>query len=206
MRISSFLNQNNHIDERRRAMKQQEMNKAYKKNATYTQLDKSPIFETLQKLISNEVDDEQIEQQGEILKERQEDKEISKGDLVNFTTEMEPLEMTFFPHTIPLYQTIQSTVDSKTNSHQTTTQVKNEISDVEGEVPPFANVSFDVFIPERFTNDINRKPHEEALFGKNLERTLIERTFVKATKSYNFHMQMANNGFSIQVPQYTLTA
>ena len=74
------------------------------------------------------------------------------------------------------------------------------------EVAPIDQEPLDVFIPERFKKDFNRKSDEETLFGKNLERTLFERTFNKATKSYSFHMQMAQNGFAIQQSQYSLTA
>ena len=75
------------------------------------------------------------------------------------------------------------------------------------EVAPFENESFQVDIPERFQANVERNAQAETVFGKDLEKLLFNRTFMKAKAVYATQAEMVNNSYrSYNEPLFSRTA
>lgn len=83
--------------------------------------------------------------------------------------------------------------------------VKNEVaSSGDDGFASFSDEQFEFVIPERFMQSFNR--NFERVGGEQLENIIFERTYNKAVSTYTYHMQLAQNGYNIDQPQYFLTA
>lgn len=73
---------------------------------------------------------------------------------------------------------------------------------------PFQNVELKTAIPDRFLNDFaNRDASAPNYFGRDVEQTLFERVFQKATSKYAQHVAMVKNGYrSFEEPSFSRTA
>lgn len=73
---------------------------------------------------------------------------------------------------------------------------------------PFQNVELKSAIPDRFLNDFaNRDASAPNYFGRDVEQTLFERVFQKATSKYAQHVAMVKNGYrSFEEPSFSRTA
>ena len=77
----------------------------------------------------------------------------------------------------------------------------------EDEVAPFENESFQVEIPERFQSNVERNAQAETVFGKDLEKLLFNRTFMKAKAVYATQAEMVKNSYrSYNEPLFSRTA
>ena len=75
------------------------------------------------------------------------------------------------------------------------------------EEAPFANESFQVDIPERFQTNVERNAQAETVFGKDLEKLLYNRTFMKAKAVYATQAEMVKNSYrSYNEPLFSRTA
>lgn len=203
VRIANLLMDNDlNNEERKRSINQRKANETYKKNATYVQASQKPAFEVLERLLSEKEVHKKNSPTSE--SEKKEDSGTSTHWRIESTPLFEQGKKTYFPPPIPFHQHIQST---NTQIQQTTNELTSEHKlDEKVEEPPISHQPIDVVVPERFQKELHRKLDEEVLFGKNLERTLVERAFQKAKKSYAYQMQMAQEGFTIQQSNYLFTA
>lgn len=81
-----------------------------------------------------------------------------------------------------------------------------EANELEEEAP-FANETFEVNIPERFMNEVERDAQAETLFGKDLEKLLVNRMYNKAKSIYSSHVEMVKNNYrSYNEPLFSRTA
>ena len=75
------------------------------------------------------------------------------------------------------------------------------------EEAPYINESFQVDIPERFQVNVERNAQAETVFGKDLEKMLFNRTFVKAKAVYATQAEMVKNSYrSYNEPLFSRTA
>jgi len=76
----------------------------------------------------------------------------------------------------------------------------------EEEEAPFASESFQMDIPERFQTNIERA-QAETVFGKDLEKLIFNRTFMKAKAVYATQAEMVKNRYySYNEPLFSRTA
>mgnify|MGYP003503728062 CR=1 FL=1 len=72
---------------------------------------------------------------------------------------------------------------------------------------PFEGISFDVNIPSQFLTSVERNAKADTVFGKDLEKLILNRTYNKAKAVYTNHIGMVNNGYrSYNEPLFTRTA
>jgi hypothetical protein len=75
------------------------------------------------------------------------------------------------------------------------------------EEAPYVNESFQVDIPERFQSNVERNAQAETVFGKDLEKMLFNRTFMKAKAVYATQAEMVKNSYrSYNEPLFSRTA
>lgn len=74
-------------------------------------------------------------------------------------------------------------------------------------VAPFDDEDFDVEIPAKFLKEVERNAEAETVFGKDLEKLIFQRTFMKAKQVYSNHIAMVNNSYrSYNEPLFSRTA
>lgn len=195
MRITSLLHENDLTnEERKRSINQRKVNDVYKKNASYVQADQNPVVEMLNNLLSGKTEKEVHEKQSHSLEiPKKVDSELSTAVPVGSNSEFEQDKKIYFSPTIPFQQRTTKIVDEKEQFNGEGVNLLND-------------EKFDIFIPERLTNDFSRTVNEETVFGKNLEHLLLQRTFNKAKSSYSYQMEMARIGFVVPESKFSLTA
>ena len=72
---------------------------------------------------------------------------------------------------------------------------------------PYENISFEVNIPKQFLTHVERNAEAETVFGKDLEKLILNRAYNKAKAVYTNHIGMVNNGYRLyNEPLFTRTA
>ena len=75
------------------------------------------------------------------------------------------------------------------------------------EVAPFADEDLTFEVPEKFQKDFARNPEQQTVFGQDLEKLLMQRTFNNAAQTYNAHAAMVKNGYrSVAEPIFSQVA
>lgn len=75
------------------------------------------------------------------------------------------------------------------------------------EVAPFADKDLTFEVPEKFQKDFARNPEQQTVFGQDLEKLLMQRTFNNASQTYNAHIAMVKNGYrSVAEPIFSQVA
>lgn len=171
MRIASLLNESSiNMDERKRIMQRKGMNDAYKKNASYTQKNKTEMLEILSNLITGKTE-----------------KELFENDNVSLNKDLDNVQGDFIENYL--------------------SSTKSEVASDEGEsFDLFSDEQFEFTIPERFMQGLNRNEDNNLIDGKDSKNVIFERKFKKAISVYTYQMQLAQNGYNINQPQYFLTA
>ena len=75
------------------------------------------------------------------------------------------------------------------------------------EVAPFADEDLTFEMPEKFQKDFTRNPEQQTVFGQDLEKLLMQRTFNNAAQTYSSHIAMVKNGYrSVTEPTFSQIA
>ena len=235
MRIATIIQGTSaDFEQRKKVLARREMDQAYKKHAKYTE--KNPVLQALDDLLSGKTEKELHERDKAINNERKHE-EFYKHEEEQYSPEVkqeiyyitgEEVSLQSSP-TDSLEETIQilekvrrASLEPANPSPQdlrvaaiaaaqiqevSSEHYDEKYAESNKEVAPFENVSFQVDIPERFQTNVERNPQAETVFGKDLERLIFKRTFMKAQAIYASQAEMVKNSYrSYNEPLFSRTA
>lgn len=183
MRISNNLN-NGDFEERRRAMQRREANNAYKKNATYMQVNTNKVLEILQNLLSGKTEKELFELDQTLLNEKSENAKITS---IEENRDLSSVEL------------LQNDIGEIVQSVEAIDSGKQE-----GNINRISKEQFEFLVPNLLSDHSNSTktttPHQK------LDNVLLEKTYSKAISSYTNHMLMAKKELKMNPQRYSYIA
>ena len=193
------------LAQRKQAIMRKEMDQAYKKNSKYADPTKNPLLEALENLLSGKTEKEIREQDQLASSSEQSNLESTNYDKAVFgEVEETPtsildkntqfiLQQVHQAALSPIQPTAQDLRVAKSVEAQL--QPASVVSEVPVEVEPFTDEDLSVDIPMNLLKEVKRDASAETVFGRDLERELVSRTFMKAKAIYTSHMDMVKNSY-----------
>lgn len=213
MKIAQLMTGSNlDLENRKRALQRREMGEAYRKTQQY-QSAKNPLLEALENLLSGKTEKELHAEQ---------EKEPAQKSSPNYVADvarssssedetvqiLEDVKIAALSSGQPSLQDLRIAARATAQIEEKTTGFTSINVDALDDLAPFADEDLTVQVPERFQADFaQRDAQNSTLFGKNLESTLMQRTFQKATAKYTQHTEMVKNGYrSFDEPKFSEVA
>ncbi len=212
MKIVSLLNDNFKLEDRKLKIQRREIAEAYKKSSTFVDASKNPTIKAIENLLQSEGNSpkesldlspknhSEINQAAlEVASSREfqnEDFESNKYDYIHWRGL--GLNSMFGQPDPFIYGKIE-------NEKLELPQNENNLH--QNQIEPFTIENFRFVLPERFNDNNDHIQHnKQSLFGINVGNSNINSTFQKAVSTYTIQMEMAENGFTVAQPQFSLTA
>ena len=191
MKINSLVRGvSSELDERKRSQLRKEAGDAYKKHAQYTDPSKNPLLKVLENLLSGKTEKDLLTQDNA-------DQAENLAVVNDITYKQTPiLDNVRVASAVPSSQDLLTAANISTSIPQMPANTQNEQTEqIQKEAISLPNENLTFTIPEKFQQDITRKPDEQTVFGQELEKRLFQRSFNIAAQKYSAHITMVNNGY-----------
>lgn len=194
MKINSLVRGfSSELEERKRSQLRKEAGEAYKKHAQYTDPSKNPLLKVLENLLSGKTEKDLLTQDNASQAEN-----LTVVNDITYT-QTPTLDNVRLTSAVPSSQDLLTAANVSTSIPQMQANTQNkhteQVQSEEAISLYKENLSFT--IPEKFQQDFARKPDEQTVFGQELEKRLIHRSFNIAAQKYSAHIAMVNNGYRL---------
>ena len=179
------------LDERKRSQLRKEAGEAYKKHAQYTDPSKNPLLKVLENLLSGKTEKDLLTQDNANQAEN-----LAVVNDITYT-QTPTFDNVRLVSTVPSSQGLLTAANVSTSIPQMPANTQNEHTEQvqSEEAISLSNENLTFTIPEKFQQDFARNPDEPTVFGRELEKSLFQRSFNIAAQKYSAHISMVNNGY-----------